>query len=173
MDRAKMCGRKYRADSSGGLRFRGLNADVDVQAENEVARATIFISCTMFLYLSSGEFPAPASPQKDACRRRRVGARSVSRAHISRPAFISLRASLTPCRFRSRPLPPTGASPPSLLLQEHFALVNHFGIDVRPEIARDRIYRLVLLLDPDGETRCHMVQVWDNACLRARFGFST
>ena len=37
------------------------------------------------------------------------------------------------------------------LLEKHLALRQNFGMNVRPQIARHRIDRLILLFDPDGE----------------------
>ena len=39
------------------------------------------------------------------------------------------------------------------LLQNHPALFQDFGVDVRPKIAGDRIDCLILLFNPDGESR--------------------
>src|SRR3954454_22577460 len=41
------------------------------------------------------------------------------------------------------------------LLQEHFALLQDFGVNVRPQIAGHRIYCLILFFDPYGEGRQH------------------
>ena len=43
------------------------------------------------------------------------------------------------------------------LLQNHPALFQDFGVDVRPKIAGDRIDCLILLFNPDGESRTHRV----------------
>ena len=41
------------------------------------------------------------------------------------------------------------------LLQQQFALLDNLGVDVRAQIARDRINGLVFLFNPDGESRKH------------------
>src|SRR5262249_14336155 len=41
------------------------------------------------------------------------------------------------------------------LLQENFPLLDDFSVNVRAEIASNRINSLVLFLDPDGESRFH------------------
>jgi hypothetical protein len=42
------------------------------------------------------------------------------------------------------------------LLQDQFALLQDFDLNVRPQIPRLRIYRLIFLFNPDGESRCHL-----------------
>ena len=41
------------------------------------------------------------------------------------------------------------------LLQEQLALFDDLRVDVRAQIARDRIDGLIFLFDPDGESRQH------------------
>jgi hypothetical protein len=40
-------------------------------------------------------------------------------------------------------------------LQKQFSFFDNLGVDMRAQVARNRIYGLVFLFDPDGESRKH------------------
>ena len=43
------------------------------------------------------------------------------------------------------------------LLEYHLALLQNFGVNVRPQIPRLGINRLIFLFNPDGKSRLHIV----------------
>src|SRR5579871_6104697 len=43
------------------------------------------------------------------------------------------------------------------LLKNHLALLQDFGMNMRPQIASLGVYRLILFFNPDGESRLHVL----------------
>ncbi len=136
----------------GGLAI--LDADVHVQAEDQVgARHHLHVLDDVEVARRRDRCPARASRRTDACRRRKPQAVLPGQVDHRRGA-----ASDVVLRFLDVAADAGADLDHRLvhlglhaLVQEQLALLDDFGVDVRAQIARDRIDGLVFLFDPDGE----------------------